>query len=165
MDTTTYETTIRTEPAVRVAALRHDGDYQAIGSTFERLMALAVGHFLDRFPVATMREGDCYLTNDPWKGTGHLNDFTVVSPAYRKGRLVALFASTSHMVDIGGIGMSPDGRQVYHEGLFVPIMPFATAGVEPERRRRAADHGDSVPPQLILHHQGLATDDVVHPGE
>lgn len=46
MDTTTYETTIRTEPAVRVAALRHDGDYQAIGSTFERLMALAVGQGL-----------------------------------------------------------------------------------------------------------------------
>lgn len=92
-------------------------------------MALAVGHFLDRFPVATMREGDCYLTNDPWKGTGHLNDFTVVSPSHRKGVLVALFACTSHMVDIGGLGMSPDGRQIYHEGLFVPIMPFATAGV------------------------------------
>lgn len=46
MDTTTYETTIRTEPAVRVAALRHQGDYQAIGSTFERLMALAVGQGL-----------------------------------------------------------------------------------------------------------------------
>ena len=46
MDTTTYETTIRTEPAVRVAALRHNGDYQAIGSTFERLMALAVGQRL-----------------------------------------------------------------------------------------------------------------------
>jgi N-methylhydantoinase B len=92
-------------------------------------MALSVGHFLERFPVATMGEGDCYLTNDPWKGTGHLNDFTVVSPAHRKGKLVALFACTSHMVDIGGLGMSPDGRQIYHEGLFVPIMPFATAGV------------------------------------
>ena len=46
METTTYETTIRTEPAVRVAALRHNGDYQAIGSTFERLMALAVGQGL-----------------------------------------------------------------------------------------------------------------------
>jgi len=75
-------------------------------------MALSVGHFLERFPVATMGEGDCYLTNDPWKGTGHLNDFTVVSPSHRKGKLVALFACTSHMVDIGGLGMSPDGRQI-----------------------------------------------------
>ena len=46
METTTYETAIRTEPAVRVAALRHNGDYQAIGGTFERLMALAVGQRL-----------------------------------------------------------------------------------------------------------------------
>ena len=88
-------------------------------------IARAVVHFLDVFPAETMNEGDVYITNDPWKGTGHLHDFTVVSPAFRKGKMVALFASTTHVVDIGGIGMSPDGKQVYHEGLFVPIMPLA----------------------------------------
>jgi len=91
-------------------------------------MARAVVHFLDVFPAETMNEGDVYITNDPWKGTGHLHDFTVVSPAFRKGKMVALFASTTHVVDIGGIGMSPDGKQVYHEGLFVPIMPLALKG-------------------------------------
>ena len=74
-------------------------------------MARSVVHFLDVFPADGMQEGDVYLTNDPWKGTGHLHDFTVVSPAFRNDRLVALFACTSHVVDIGGIGMSPDGRQ------------------------------------------------------
>lgn len=91
-------------------------------------MARSVVHFLDVFPAKTMQEGDVYLTNDPWKGTGHLHDFTVVSPAFRNGRMVALFACTSHVVDIGGIGMSPDGKQVYHEGLYVPIMPLAIKG-------------------------------------
>ncbi len=91
-------------------------------------MARAVVHFLDVFPADGMQDGDVYITNDPWKGTGHLHDFTVVTPVFRKGRMVALFACTSHVVDIGGVGMSPDGRQVYHEGLFVPIMPLATAG-------------------------------------
>ncbi len=91
-------------------------------------MARAVVHFLDVFPADCMQDGDVYITNDPWKGTGHLHDFTVVTPVFRKGRMVALFACTSHVVDIGGVGMSPDGRQVYHEGLFVPIMPLATAG-------------------------------------
>lgn len=91
-------------------------------------MALAVGHFVERFPPASMREGDVFITNDPWKGTGHLNDFTVVSPTFRDGRIVALFASTSHVVDIGGLGQGPDARQVYQEGLFVPLMPFAEAG-------------------------------------
>lgn len=91
-------------------------------------MALSVQHFLRVFPTASMREGDCYITNDPWKGTGHLHDFVVVSPTFRNGRLLALFACTCHVVDVGGIGMSPDGRQIFHEGLFVPIMPFAQEG-------------------------------------
>ena len=91
-------------------------------------MARAVIHFLDVFPVEGMKEGDIYITNDPWKGTGHLHDFTVVTPAFREGRMVAMFACTTHVVDIGGVGMSPDGRQVFHEGLYVPIMPLATEG-------------------------------------
>ncbi|MBL4720977.1 MAG: hydantoinase B/oxoprolinase family protein, partial [Alphaproteobacteria bacterium] len=92
-------------------------------------MARSVLHFLDVFPIDTMQEGDTYLTNDPWKGTGHLHDFTVVSPTFKDGKIVALFASTSHVVDIGGVGQSPDGKQIYHEGLFVPIMPLAIKGV------------------------------------
>ena len=91
-------------------------------------MARAVVHFLDVFPAEQMQPGDAYITNDPWKGTGHLHDFTMVSPTFRDGRLVALFASTTHVVDIGGIGLSPDGRQVYHEGLFVPITPLMQGG-------------------------------------
>jgi N-methylhydantoinase B len=91
-------------------------------------MAAAVGHFLARYPVAQMRAGDHYLTNDPWLGTGHLHDFTLVSPTFHGERPVALFASTVHVVDIGGRGFGPDGRQVYEEGLCVPIMPLARGG-------------------------------------
>ena len=91
-------------------------------------MAASVGFFLDRYPVETMEEGDVYITNDPWLGTGHLHDFTVVTPTFRDGRPVALFASTSHVVDVGGIGFGPDGRQVYEEGVYVPIMPLAKRG-------------------------------------
>jgi len=101
-------------------------------------MALSVGHFVEKFPPATMREGDVFITNDPWKGTGHLNDFTVVSPTFRNGRIVALFASTSHVVDIGGLGQGPDARQVYQEGLFVPLMPFAANLIEQKSRGRVS---------------------------
>ena len=91
-------------------------------------MAASVRHFLDAFPAATMREGDVYITNDPWKGTGHLHDFTMVTPAFRQGRLVALFAATSHVVDVGGLGLSPDSRQIYHEGIYIPLMPLVEQG-------------------------------------
>ena len=91
-------------------------------------MARSIRHFLEKFPVDTMSEGDIFLTNDPWKGTGHLHDFTFVTPAFRENKIVALFASTCHVVDIGGRGMTPDGRQIFEEGLFIPLMRFARAG-------------------------------------
>ena len=95
-------------------------------------MAVAVGHFLARYPVTQMRAGDHYITNDPWIGTGHLHDFTLVSPSFYKGQPVALFASTVHVVDVGGRGFGPDGRQVYEEGLCIPILPLAREGVADE---------------------------------
>src|SRR3954449_1506996 len=91
-------------------------------------MARSVKHFLAEIPLQTMRRGDAYVTNDPWKGTGHLFDLTVVSPAFHEGRLVALFASTAHVADIGGNGPRPDSRDVFAEGLFIPIMPLCIAG-------------------------------------
>ena len=91
-------------------------------------MAASVGHFLQVFPIADMKEGDVYITNDPWKGTGHLYDLVVVSPTFMDGRIVALFACTSHLVDMGGVGQTPEGRQIWHEGLFIPLLRLARAG-------------------------------------
>jgi N-methylhydantoinase B len=91
-------------------------------------MAASVGFFLEKYPLATMKEGDVYITNDPWMGTGHLHDFTVATPTFHKGKAVALFASTTHVVDVGGIGFGADGRQVYDEGLYMPILPLIKEG-------------------------------------
>ncbi|HTK12698.1 MAG TPA: hydantoinase B/oxoprolinase family protein [Xanthobacteraceae bacterium] len=91
-------------------------------------MARSVGHFLNAIPPETMREGDAYITNDPWKGTGHLFDLTVVTPTFHNGKLVALFACTAHVADIGGNGPDPTSRDVFAEGLFIPIMPLCLKG-------------------------------------
>jgi N-methylhydantoinase B len=90
-------------------------------------MARAVRHFIAAFPAEAMQPGEVFMTNDPWKGTGHLHDFTVVTPAFRDGVLVALFACTCHVIDVGGRGMGPEGRSVYEEGIYVPIRKLATA--------------------------------------
>ena len=84
-------------------------------------MAASVGFFLEKFPIATLKPGDVLVTNDPWHGTGHLNDFTLVTPVFRNGRAIALFAATSHIADVGGLGFGPDGRQVFEEGVNLPI--------------------------------------------
>jgi N-methylhydantoinase B len=91
-------------------------------------MANGVKYFLDVYPLATMKPGDHYITNDPWLTSGHLHDITVVTPSFYRGEAVGLFANTIHVVDIGGLGMGPDGRQVFEEGLAIPIMPLAREG-------------------------------------
>lgn len=95
-------------------------------------MAESVGHFLKKFPAETMRPGDHFITNDPWLGTGHLHDLTVVTPAFHKGRIVGMLANTAHVIDVGGLGMGPDGRSVFEEGLYIPIVKCFDQGAPNE---------------------------------
>jgi N-methylhydantoinase B/oxoprolinase/acetone carboxylase alpha subunit len=91
-------------------------------------MAESVKHFLHRFPVDTMKAGDAFITNDPWMGTGHLNDFVVVTPCFFQGKCVALFACTSHLMDIGGLGAGTEAPDVFAEGLYIPIIKLIDQG-------------------------------------
>ena len=91
-------------------------------------MMESVGHFLRKFPAETLREGDHLITNDPWLGTGHLHDLTVVTPAFLRGKLVGLFANTAHVIDVGGRGMGADARSVFEEGIYIPIVKCFEAG-------------------------------------
>ncbi|MEM1162125.1 MAG: hydantoinase B/oxoprolinase family protein, partial [Pseudomonadota bacterium] len=91
-------------------------------------MAESVKHFMREIGTDQMVEGDVYITNDPWMGTGHLHDITVVTPSFHKGNHVGYFACTAHVVDVGGRGFGADGESIYEEGLNIPIMHFARAG-------------------------------------
>ncbi len=91
-------------------------------------MAAAVGHFITDIGPERIYPGDVYLTNDPWKGTGHLHDITVTTPVFNGEQLIGFFASTAHVVDIGGRGYGPDAREVYEEGLRIPIMKWVERG-------------------------------------
>ncbi len=91
-------------------------------------MADAVAHFIRIIGATTMAEGDVYITNDPWMGTGHLHDITVITPAFHNGTHVGFFGCTAHVVDIGGRGFGADGNSLYEEGLQIPIMRFADKG-------------------------------------
>lgn len=92
-------------------------------------MAEAVLHFIAEIPREDMYPGDTYVTNDPWKGTGHLHDITMVSPSFKGEELIGFFACTAHVVDVGGRGFGADGKSVYEEGIQIPIMKFAERGV------------------------------------
>jgi N-methylhydantoinase B len=91
-------------------------------------MAESVVHFIRHFPLDTMKPGDIYICNDPWMGTGHLNDFVLTTPCFHRGKLVALFSCTSHLMDIGGLGFGPDATDVFMEGLYIPMLKLADGG-------------------------------------
>lgn len=91
-------------------------------------MAESVTHFAERIGPRNTFEDDVFITNDPWLGTGHLHDITVVTPVFRKALHIGYFACTAHVVDIGGRGFGPDGNEVFEEGLLIPITKFAERG-------------------------------------
>ena len=85
-------------------------------------MATCVRHFVKKHPLETLKPGDSLLTNDPWLGSGHLHDITVVTPAFKDGKGIGWFANACHAMDIGGRTLGAGARQVYEEGVNIPIM-------------------------------------------
>ena len=120
-------------------------------------MADAVAHFIRRIGRQNMFEGDVYITNDPWEGTGHLHDITMVTPSFHNGTLVGFFACTAHIVDIGGRGFGADAQSVYEEGLYIAIMKFADRGEVDETLVRIIRGNVREPDQLIGDIYALAT--------
>ncbi|WP_420858302.1 hydantoinase B/oxoprolinase family protein [Marivivens marinus] len=126
-------------------------------------MADAVPHFIRRIGAENMVEGDIYITNDPWEGTGHLHDITVVTPSFHQGRHVGFFACTAHIVDIGGRGFGADANSVYEEGLYIPIMKFADRGKVDQTLIRIIRGNVREPDQLVGDIYALATcNDIGH---
>ncbi|HLS34119.1 MAG TPA: hydantoinase B/oxoprolinase family protein, partial [Brevibacterium sp.] len=102
---------------------------QSASGTPGHINAMATGmeHIVARFPVDQLADGDVLITNDPWMTAGQINDITIATPFFRNGSLVAWFASCCHSPDIGGKILSAEAREVYEEGLRLPIMKLRTA--------------------------------------
>ena len=67
-----------------------------------------------------LEQGDVIITNDPWIGTGHLSDVSVLRPVFRNGILIGFVMTITHLVDVGGRGASTLSREIYEEGLLIP---------------------------------------------
>src|SRR2546421_2306860 len=123
---TAFSTSVREAGDLSAGVFDRDGRMlaQAVTGTPGHVnsMANAVKHFLNVYPLAGMRPGDHYITNDPWLTSGHLHDITVVTPSFYRGEAVGLFANTIHVVDIGGLGVGPDRRRRVEGGVALPLM-------------------------------------------
>ena len=87
------------------------------------------------------------MTNDPWMGAGHLNDFVLVKPCFLDGRVIGLNACTSHLADIGGRSFGPDAVDVHEEGMYIPPLKLVDSGLLNETLMTLLDANSRVPVQ------------------
>ena len=96
--------------------------------SFIGTLPATVRHFLREMGPERMQPGDVLITNDAWMGTGHMSDVSVLKPIFHAGRLVAFSATTSHMPDIGGRIRAIEAREIFEEGLHIPLTHLVRAG-------------------------------------
>jgi N-methylhydantoinase B len=117
--------------------------------SFISTMPRTVGHFINEFGAENMREDDAYVTNDPWLGSGHLNDASLAMPIMRNGELIGFAGVVSHLPDVGGRLRNPANKEIYEEGLRIPPMRFLSAGEADESLLKMVRANVRVPDETI----------------
>ena len=128
-----YSTNIKTRLDLSCALLDRHG--RVIGQSAAQpchiaAMNIIVRAAVERYGEHNLEPGDQLVTNDPYQGGVHLNDIVVLAPIFHRGRIVAYSANLAHHVDVGGsyAGSLAASREVYQEGIILPIVKVAARG-------------------------------------
>ena len=123
MDAVLFRTAM--SPGIRE---QHD-EFPMIANLDGKMVVGQFGSFIHGFKEAydrTIEEGDMFLTTDPYACNGavsHANDWLLLRPIYKDGRLIAYASMFGHMTDVGGKvpgSLPTDARQIFEEGIRVP---------------------------------------------
>ncbi len=121
---TAFSTIVRESNDFATVLMDRNGDSVSENTggiaSFSCILPMTTKAFLARYPAETWRPGDCVITNDPWLATGHLPDFTAVTPIFHKGALIGFAGSIAHSPDVGGALWSADCRELFEEGIRIP---------------------------------------------
>lgn len=131
MDTTLVRTAMS-------PGIREQGDsFPLIADHKGRMIVGQFGSFIDGFLRGyngVIEDGDMILLSDPYSCEGavsHCNDWLVLLPIFRAGRLIAWSAMFGHQSDVGGKvpGSIPvDARAVFEEGVRIPPVKVYRRG-------------------------------------
>ena len=133
---TSFSSIVREAKDYTIVLLDRNGRSVAQPTTgapsFNGTMPLTMRHLLAAFPVGKWDPDDFIVTNNPWMGTGHLNDVNGARPIFRRGKLIGFVGVVAHMADIGGIMWSATAREIFEEGIQIPTMKLLARGVANE---------------------------------
>ncbi len=133
---TAFSPIIREAEDYAVVLFDGDGNSLAQSTTsapsFIGTLPRTIRHFIAAMKEEGWHPGDVVITNDPWIGSGHLQDISMVAPVFnRAGSLVAFSGVVAHPPDMGG-RWTAENREIYEEGLQLPICKLMKRG-EPNR--------------------------------
>src|SRR5262245_61603827 len=78
-----------------------------------------------------IREGEMFLSNDPWVGGAHQMDVTLLNPVFSEGKLFCWITNVLHQYDVGGItpgSFCPNARDAFDEGILLPPVKIVEGG-------------------------------------
>ena len=131
MDAVLFRTAM--SPGIRE---QHD-EFPLIANRDGKMVVGQFGSFIHGFMAnyeGTVEEGDIFLTSDPYSCAGaisHANDWLVLMPIFKQGRVLAWAAMFGHMTDIGGKvpgSLPTDARQIFEEGIVIPPVKLYRRG-------------------------------------
>lgn len=118
--------------------IREQGDaFPLIADHRGKMIVGQFGSFIDGFLKGydgTIEDGDMIFLSDPYSCDGaisHSNDWLILLPVFRGGRLVAWTAMFGHQSDIGGkvAGSMPiDAHSIFEEGVRIPPVKIYRRG-------------------------------------
>jgi N-methylhydantoinase B len=96
--------------------------------SFLGTMKYTAQHCLAKFPPSQLMPMDVMATTDPWIGTGHLYDINMIMPIFHEDELIAYTGIIAHLPDMGGSRLGGSSREVYEEGLRIPVCKLVENG-------------------------------------
>ncbi|NCF49554.1 MAG: hydantoinase B/oxoprolinase family protein [Bacteroidetes bacterium] len=101
------------------------------------------------FPPETLNDGDVLICNDPWVGAGHSPDVFIATPIFHRGILAGFACTCAHHVDMGGRLGATDARDVYEEGVIIPVSKLIRSGVPNDELFRLINRNVRTPEKVM----------------
>ena len=90
---------------------------------------------IDELGTDVYKPGDVIIMNDPYRGSGHIPEHTLLRAVFHEGEIVAFVANCAHLAEPGAKapgGLAGDATDIFQEGLRLPPLWLQREGKDVE---------------------------------